>query len=569
MEDTLSAIADIFDYKIIDEYVPTIPDELLKVFNDNFKILYLVADSGLGKTTILNKLVADNNYIHLSSINSDHKLASLFQNKEEAIDRLTMAGISSIPVWFRSYNNISKGEQARANIAMYLNNFIIIDEFTSNLDRLTARSLASCINKYVNKKSLTNIVLAGCQYDIIPWLNPSFIYDLNTRSFISIQAMLPKWLGEIGNESLAFDVDDKKLILRQCNKDRWVYYSSYHYLTSQLLNMSHCWEAFIKIEKVERAIGFIAVSPMPSGTIKSAVREHRLVVIPSCQGIGIGLIISEVIAQHYLNRGFRYFTKTTHPRLGIYRDNNNDKWRPTSKNHKSSSSASDNGLWKHTNRICYSHEFVNSTNTINDKQLNKEICIETKIINSLEEQKTPKLNINNTKKLSLKLNIVNNEQNNTKLNVVNNITQNIKRLPLKLYGTVNINSSGDVSARINHKLEHFRIFDYETTEKATIAANNFLVTESINKNTNLYTINNNKAYIDLSIGNKEESFLIIDIDMINLLKDNVLRERYNRAFIVNDKKRIYIENILFPDKIIKTYIDNNKLNICRDNLIFS
>jgi len=249
MEDTLAIIANIFDYKIIDESLPTIPDELLKVCNDNFKILYIVADSGLGKTTILNKLVDSHNYNHLSSINNDNKLASLFDNKDEAIDRLTMSGISSIPVWFRSYNTISKGEQARANIAMYLDNFIIIDEFTSNLDRLTARSLASCINKYVNKKSLTNIILAGCQYDIIPWLNPSFIYDLNTRSFISIQAMLPKWLGEINNKSISKNVDDKKLILRQCNKDRWRYYSSYHYLTSQLLNMAHCWEAFIKIEK--------------------------------------------------------------------------------------------------------------------------------------------------------------------------------------------------------------------------------------------------------------------------------------------------------------------------------
>ena len=40
-----------------------IPDELLKVCNDNFKILYIVADSGLGKTSILNKLVYNYNYI--------------------------------------------------------------------------------------------------------------------------------------------------------------------------------------------------------------------------------------------------------------------------------------------------------------------------------------------------------------------------------------------------------------------------------------------------------------------------------------------------------------------------
>jgi len=126
------------------------------------------------------------------------------------------------------------------------------------------------------------------------------------------------------------------------------------------------------------------------------MREHRLVVIPSCQGIGIGLIISETIAQHHLNRGFRYFTKTTHPRLGIYRDNNNNNWRPTSKNHKSSSSTSDNGLWKHTNRICYSHEFV----SVNETKLN------------IIENKTCKLNIVNDKPCTNKL------QNDSMLNNV-------------------------------------------------------------------------------------------------------------------------------------------------------
>ena len=568
MDDTLNVIANLFDYQIRNESLPIIPDELLNVCKGSFKIIYIVADSGLGKTTILNELVNNYNYNHLSSINNDDKLASLFKNKEEAIDRLTMAGVSSVPVWFRSFNTISKGEQSRANIAMYLDSHVIIDEFTSNLDRLTARSLAFCIHKYVNKKLLTNVILAGCQYDIIPWLNPSFIYDLNTKSFISTQNILSKWFGEVNNESISFDIDDKKLILRQCDRDRWKHYSSYHYLTSQLLNMANCWEAFIRIEKTERAIGFIAVSPMPSGTIKHAVREHRLVVIPSCQGIGIGLIISEIIAQHHLNKGFKYFTKTTHPRLGIYRDNNNDKWRPTSKNHKSSSSTSDKGLWKHTERICYSHEFVNNIVSVPEliiiKNTNKSLKLS--IIANSSSTTNSKLQddsfiIDKPQEIR-KSNIINEEQNTLQLNIT-------KKLPLKLYGTVNVNSSGDVNARINHKLEHFRIFDYETTENAIIAANNFLIKESMNKNTNLYTVSDNKAYIDLSIGNKEESFLIIDIDMINLLKDNVLRERYNRAFMINDKKRIYVENILFPDKIIKTYIDNNKLNHCRNNLIFT
>ena len=62
-----------------------------------------------------------------------------FDSKDDAI-----SGIDEIPVWFRSYDTISAGDQTILDIALNMDSFIIIDEFTSKLDGLSVRSLKIC-----------------------------------------------------------------------------------------------------------------------------------------------------------------------------------------------------------------------------------------------------------------------------------------------------------------------------------------------------------------------------------------------------------------------------------------
>ena len=113
-------------------------------------------------------------------------------------------------------------------------------------------------------------------------------------------------------------------------------------------------------------VGFSAVLAMPSGTIKNAYRGHRTVVLPDFQGLGIGVRLSDTVGQIQIDKGRRYYSKTTHPRMGAYRTGS-PLWRGTCKNERNRSDAgcnTHNGL-NNTYRfgvVAYSHEYIGLVN---------------------------------------------------------------------------------------------------------------------------------------------------------------------------------------------------------------
>ena len=134
----------------------------------------------------------------------------------------------------------------------------------------------------------------------------------------------------------------------------------------------HCYIAKVDNELV----GFVSVMHMTGRDIKSFWRESRLVVLPEWQGLGIGKILSNLIAEEYANRGYRYFSKTAHPVLGEYREISLI-WKGTSTNKKKRTSyIKSNGearlqkgfgktaesVMRDANRVTYSHEYVGIPN---------------------------------------------------------------------------------------------------------------------------------------------------------------------------------------------------------------
>jgi hypothetical protein len=82
--------------------------------------------------------------------------------------------------------------------------------------------------------------------------------------------------------------------------------------------------------------------------------------------------VSELVAQAYIEKGCRYFGKTSNPRIGEHRDRS-PLWRGTVNNHsdrmsyiKSDGRArtskrygmSEELTIKHAMRVCYSHEYI-------------------------------------------------------------------------------------------------------------------------------------------------------------------------------------------------------------------
>lgn len=543
----LETIASDFDYKIREEAAPETPPELQKVTREeSFRLLYIVGDSGSGKTCALQSLLessehgSNRKYRALEPFAcTGAPLASAFSSKEEAITRLTMSGLSSIPVWFRSYRKASKGEQFRADIALGLQSFCIVDEFTSNLDRLTARSLSCSLRKYCERYFLKNVVLAGCQYDVIAWLQPDHVYDMNERRFLPSVAPLPAWSAAFS--SLAFQhIDSNVLAVRPASKERWELYSPYHYLSHVLLDNASFWEAFVTVDTVERAVAFAAVCPMPSGTVKKAIRGHRLVVIPSAQGMGIGAVISEAVAQHYLEEGYRYFSKTSHPRLGDYR-NRSAKWMPTVMNMKAVATSDTASRWERTHRKCYSHEYCG--------EAGREGMFARKAIQGLEDEAGPR----------------------QELEILPPLYSFAFLRPLKVYGVISLSNAGSVVARVNHNETVFLAKDYNTLQEARIAAEVFLERHSaLSCVTNLYSISDDGevASVDLSLGNKGTDFLRVDAHRLTLLSKRVWRRRNSRVFSSSSEGRIYVEEVLYPGRKICAHLNGDRMDYAESNLAF-
>src|SRR5690606_18612370 len=102
---------------------------------------------------------------------------------------LSAVGLGSVPSWLRPFSVLSNGEKYRAGLARVLLTApekVVIDEFTSVVDRQIARFGALAFQKSwkrLHKKTGNQAVLLSCHYDIIDWLEPDWVFDTATGQF--------------------------------------------------------------------------------------------------------------------------------------------------------------------------------------------------------------------------------------------------------------------------------------------------------------------------------------------------------------------------------------------------
>jgi GNAT superfamily N-acetyltransferase len=143
----------------------------------------------------------------------------------------------------------------------------------------------------------------------------------------------------------------------------------HHYLDSRMSKSVHCYVGLIG----DKPVAFHAAIHSTNRDIHSYWRGHRTVILPEFQGMGIGTAFSDAIAQIYVDRGLRYFSKTAHPSFGEHREKS-PLWRPTSTNRKSRKGSyllKDGTIrampgyggnaqiaLRDADRVCYSHEYI-------------------------------------------------------------------------------------------------------------------------------------------------------------------------------------------------------------------
>lgn len=273
---------------------------------NEWNIGVIIGPSGAGKSTLLREIFSFQKQENIEWSNNKSILDDIGkeQSISDVVNSLCSVGFSSPPSWFRPYHVLSNGEQFRVYLAKRIiesrqDELVVIDEFTSVVDRTVAK-IASCSFAKAIRKKQKKAILATCHYDVLEWLEPDWVYEPH--------------LNKMHRGSL-WRRPSIQLNIERVNKEAWRMFKKHHYLSGDIHRSSECYCAFWG----NVPVAFVAVLHFPHPTSKKIKREHRCVCLPDFQGIGIGTKISDEIAAIYTERGYRYLSVSSHPAMIAHR----------------------------------------------------------------------------------------------------------------------------------------------------------------------------------------------------------------------------------------------------------
>ena len=275
----------------------------LPIENQDWRIGLIVGPSGSGKTSLGNRL----GKIWQPEWPARKPIVDAIATKgefNEVTGALAAVGLGSVPTWLRPYRVLSNGEKFRADLARLVaepvEGTVVLDEFTSVVDRQIAKIGAAAFAKAWRRKPAGQVVALSCHYDVADWLEPDWILDTATGKFT----------GQCRSRRPQFD-----LTIRKTRGDVWKYFEPHHYLKLPSMVCSQHYVGFVGDEPVAH------VALAPKFEIGRFMRACRLVVMPEWQGIGVGLRFLEEVCNLQLGglnnweRQCFTFFHTSHPAL--------------------------------------------------------------------------------------------------------------------------------------------------------------------------------------------------------------------------------------------------------------
>lgn len=149
----------------------------------------IVGPSGAGKTSIGSHIFPGIEITDLYADWDDDKpiidcIDKAGNDIKVASGALSAVGLGDVPAWLRPFKALSNGQKFRAGLARVLcdsSENVIIDEFTSVVDRQIAKVGAQAFGKsWRRRKDDVKAVLLSCHYDVIEYLQPDWVYDVGT-----------------------------------------------------------------------------------------------------------------------------------------------------------------------------------------------------------------------------------------------------------------------------------------------------------------------------------------------------------------------------------------------------
>jgi GNAT superfamily N-acetyltransferase len=268
---------------------------------------------------------------------------------------LSAVGLSSPPAWLKPYGVLSTGERFRCDLARALAEVnvgwdkracergptetadggpalakaslshptLTIDEFTSVIDRTTARFASAAISRAIRSgKIACRLVAVTCHRDMLPWLQPDWVLDMGTRELTRGRLRRPPI----------------RLRLIRGRRDAWPQFARHHYLDAALPRGVTIYIGEILESELEDGLPRPSTAEEERGGLgrpssrfgwqpaafcawgamfgrRNVCRIARLVVLPQYQGVGIGSRVLKACCELIRQHGRRATITTSHPTM--------------------------------------------------------------------------------------------------------------------------------------------------------------------------------------------------------------------------------------------------------------
>lgn len=273
----------------------------------------ILGPSGSGKTKIAESVFGSRCVNHKYRWKSKSMIDDFRENisVREISDVMNSVGFSSIPSWMKPFRVLSNGEQFRATVARKIledKDPIVIDEFTSVVDRQVAKIASHSVQKAIRKRD-RKFVAISCHADVEDWLQPDWIFEPMTCSL--------RW--RLLRRRPKIDVT-----IRQVNHNAWGIFAPFHYMSAALNKAARCFCLFIG----DTPAAFAGVLPRPISAkkrYKKIFGVSRLVTHPDYQGLGLAFVLLEKLGGAYTVLGERFRMYPAHPGLVVAFENS-EQW---------------------------------------------------------------------------------------------------------------------------------------------------------------------------------------------------------------------------------------------------
>lgn len=263
--------------------------------------------SGSGKSTVSSRLFgAETAVVWRPGVALVDNFPTTMPVKEIA-ELCSAVGLNTIPAWLRPHEVLSNGEKFRANMARILaeakdGDVVVVDEFTSVVDRQVARVASHALQKAIRKRPALRFVAVSCHSDIIDWLQPDWTLDMGSGGTFDWRLVQPR--------------PKLRCTIARVDRSEWARFARYHYLTAELHSAAQCFGLWVD----DTLVTFAGCLFRPHPKADNIIGVSRLVTLPDYQGLGLAFILTNAMGAMLLTLGWRLRTYPAHPSLIRSRD---------------------------------------------------------------------------------------------------------------------------------------------------------------------------------------------------------------------------------------------------------